>query len=169
MKNLTKILCALAILIAVACSKDGATGPAGTNGTNGTDGNANVTVYNFGTDFSLTNEKTLTLTGISQTDFDNSLRLVYFKDASCSGFWYSVPGLGCAGNYLIRIYSSTLSTELYFNIKDPDGTSYSGVARNITDVKVFIIPPSSTINLRTSKPLTQMSYEEVCDLFNLEK
>ena len=34
MKNLTKILCAIAILIAVACSKDGATGPQGPAGTN---------------------------------------------------------------------------------------------------------------------------------------
>ena len=56
MKKLTKILCALLVVLTMSCAKDGATGPqgpAGTNGTNGTNGNANVTVYNFDTDFIL--------------------------------------------------------------------------------------------------------------------
>lgn len=169
MEKLTKILMIAVIAIMASCSKEGPQGPAGTNGTNGTDGNANVTVYNFGTSFSLTGEKSLTLTGISQSDFDNSLHLVYYKDNGCTGYWYSAPGLGCGANYQIRIYASLSSTALYFNIKDPDGSSFSGAARNITQVKVFIIPPSSTINLRTSKPITQMSYDEVCDLYHIPK
>lgn len=42
MKNLTKFLCAIALVIAISCAKDGATGPQGPAGTNGTNGNANV-------------------------------------------------------------------------------------------------------------------------------
>ncbi|MEZ4878897.1 MAG: hypothetical protein R2801_01860 [Chitinophagales bacterium] len=165
MKNVTKILCSLLIVLAVACSKEGSVGPAGQDGV---DGNANVTVYNFSTDFSLASEEDLLLTGISQTDFDNSIKLVYYKDNNCSNFWYAAPGIGCSSLYQIRIYTYNTQTKIIFGIRNPDGGSYTGSTRTITDVKVFVIPPSATINLRTSKPLQELSYEEACAIFNIE-
>ncbi len=191
MKNLTKILCALLVVLTISCAKDGATGPAGpqgpqgpagTNGSTGPEGpvgpqgptgNANVIVYNYTTDFTLatgTDNKVINITGITQTEWDNSLKLVYYKDmnGSCSSFWYAAPGLGCQSLYTIRIYSnSTLG--LNFNIKNANGTTWSGGNVTFTDVKIFVIPPSTTINLRTSKPLSQMSYEEVCELYGIPK
>ncbi|MBK6275980.1 MAG: hypothetical protein IPF58_15405 [Saprospirales bacterium] len=94
MKKLTKILCALLVVLTMSCSKDGATGPTGPQGnqgpqgptgTTGSDGpvgpqgptgNANVIVYNYTTDFTLTagtDNKTINVTGITQTEWDNSL------------------------------------------------------------------------------------------------
>ena len=172
MKKLTKILCALLVVLTMSCAKDGATGPqgpAGTNGTNGTNGNANVTVYNFDTDFILSSgssSKSFTLP-ITQTQVDESLILGFYKDNACgSQFWYQSAGLGCSGSYQARAYmsNSTANTLHFFQIYDVDGSSYSGSSKTFLQYKVIVIASSSIINLRTSKPLTQMSYDEVCDL-----
>jgi hypothetical protein len=172
MRNVSKILVALFTVLTLSCAKDGETGPQGPAGVDGIDGNANVTIYNFETDFILTTSKSLVIPGLSQGKVDSSMLLCYYKDAaSLPDLWYISPGLGRSSNYQTRYYttSSSTSTTLNLFILDADGTAYSGVNVTISQVKIIVVPATTVINLRIKKPLTEMSYEEVCRLFNIKE
>ena len=176
MKNLAKILCAVAILFAVACSKEGATGPqgpAGTNGTNGTDGNANVTVYNFGSK-TFTGSTTYVIPNLLQADVDNGIILAYYNPSTeAATAWYACPGFGSTGTYNTRYFfyqtSTTPSTyTMGVRLLNADGTNYASSV-TFTKFKIIIAPAGTIVNLRTKKPLAEMSYEEVCKILNIKE
>jgi hypothetical protein len=86
-------------LIAMSCSKDGATGPAGpagANGTNGIDGNANVIGTNTVTISSWTSYASgslwvggLSATGITQSIVDKGIVSVFIQNTA--GTWTALP------------------------------------------------------------------------------
>lgn len=179
-----KILCVFAVIFAIACTKEGATGPqgpqgptgpagpAGPAGPQGVPGNANVKMYKFETDFTLsssTSSKSFALTGLTTTDANSSLIVGFYllSDALCDNFWYNMEGLGCAGSYQSRSYLA-LPSSFYIQLRDIDGTSYSGSDRHFTSAKIFVIPASTVINGRTKDPRT-MSYEEFCHAYNIKE
>lgn len=160
------------IAIMASCSKEGPQGPAGTNGTNGTngtDGNANVTLFTVETDFSLTSgEKVITLTGLTSTDIEKSLTLGYFQESGCANIWYNAPGLGCNAGYNTRTFIRN-GNDFIFKLHNPDGSTYSGSSKTFERFKIIVIPASTTVALRTKKPLSEMTYSEVCKTLNIKE
>ncbi len=178
MKSMIKIFCVFAVIFAIACTKEGATGPAGPagpagpTGPAGPEGNANVKMYKYETDFTLStslSSKTFTLTGLTSTDVNNSLIVGFYllSDALCDNIWYNMTGLGCSGSYQSRSYV-VLPNSFVYLIRDVDGTAYSGSDKHFTSVKIFVIPASTVINGRTKDPRT-MSYEEFCHAYDIKE
>lgn len=162
MKNLTKLLCVLFVVLTISCSKD-------SDVNTGT----GATVYNFETDFTLSSVTQIKefILPISKSAVDSSLILGFYKDNNCgTSFWYQSTGLGCAGSYQVRSYmsNSTSNTLHYFQLYDIDGSSYNGSSILFTQYKVIVIPASSIVNGRKKDPKT-MTYEEVCKAYNIKE
>jgi hypothetical protein len=147
MKTL-KLLFALLIIAAIATSCEKEAGPAGPAGTNGTNGNANVTVYGFsGYTFSSLNFATHYTLPISSSMVDSSLILPYYF---ISGFWYQMGEIGYGANFASRYFIEPSPTEAYLRIdlKNVDGTNYTGADITWDSVRVFVIPAN---NFRSAK------------------
>ena len=139
MKTL-KRLCVLLIIAAVASSCEKEAGPAGPAGTNGTNGNANVTVYGFSehTFSSLAPGTNYTLP-ISGGMADSSLIIAYYRMYE---FWYQMGEIGYGANFASRYFIEPLPTSTYLriDIKNVDGTNYTGGDITWDSIRVFVIP-----------------------------
>ena len=171
MKNLTKTLLMAFLAIISSCTKEGATGPAGN------DGNANVILYRFEDNFTFTTStrsKEFMLTESTSGQLDSSLVLGFYKQSGCTnwepsqGIGHDCGGVGAIQPYVLNSYVNSNGQYFSFAIKDLDGTVYSGANITYTDFKIIVIPPSVVIDGRTRDPKT-MSYDELCDLYNIRK
>ncbi len=95
--KITVLLFIAMVGIFVSCKKTekGAIGPAGTNGANGAQGNANVKIYNYGTQILNTSNNyavTFKPAGLTPQKIDSSLIAVYFSAGT--GEWNVANGLG---------------------------------------------------------------------------
>ncbi|MBK7149937.1 MAG: hypothetical protein IPH78_14300 [Bacteroidetes bacterium] len=137
MKKTLPFLLPLALLFIVAsCTKEG---PAGADGK---DGNANVIVITHGPD-TLSDSKLVLVQlpdSITPGMVDSSLILVYFKGSQVQAcnFWYQSPGLGCGGSYQTRWVYRFEQNVVALEIRDVDGSSYSGVPQLVSAAKVVI-------------------------------
>ena len=169
MKKLTKILCALLVVLTMSCAKDGATGPqgpAGTNGTNGTNGNANVLYSDWfdvaQADWSGIGTATLTKNineaAITADVVDKGVVLVYHQ---YSGNSYQLPfEYSTNGDHTDFRFSVGLIRLRYF-------LGSGGNINSMSTVKYrYIIVPATT-HVRLKKPLKDMTYDEVCSLYNI--
>ncbi|HOY30534.1 MAG TPA: hypothetical protein PKW80_01520 [Bacteroidales bacterium] len=139
MKTL-KLLVALLIIAAVATSCEKEAGPAGPAGTNGTNGNANVTVYGFsGHTFSSLLPGTQYTLPISGGMADSSLILPYYH---ISDYWYQMGEIGYGANFASRYFIEPLPTVTYLriDIKNVDGSNYTGGDITWDSIRVFVIP-----------------------------
>lgn len=178
MKNLIlKTMGLLAIIFIIACSKEGVQGPkgdtgangtAGTNGTNGTNGNANV-IYSDWNNCTLSNEfssdgyyfKRYSFSGDQNSTDSTSAILKYMRIFFSSGTittGYQIPF-----EYNSLRYTSWYTGE--FIARMPRATSDVGILRY--QMRTVLIKGST--HLRLAKPITQMSYDEVCQMFNIPK
>jgi hypothetical protein len=185
--------------IVISCSKEGTTGPqgpkgdtgaqgpAGTNGTNGATGEtgatgtANVMYSNWiGVNWNKVDNptsKTMQIvvdpTKISDNDLKNkALVLMYLKQYGTSSI-YTMP---TSGRWTNTEYSFTYGNNsagfngILVELKSTDGvalTEYQSTALRGNSVRYVII--NGAISLRLSKPISQMSYDEVCETFNIPK
>ncbi|HNX06995.1 MAG TPA: hypothetical protein PKL96_05375 [Bacteroidales bacterium] len=127
-------------IIAASCTKEGPEGPQGAAGTNGTDGNANVRYFGFGpTIFTSTQSENHFFLHISDGTADSSLILPYYYSNS---FWYQVGEIGWGANYLSRYYYLTTpdSTRLNCQVRNIDGSAYTGADVTWDSIKVLVIP-----------------------------
>lgn len=166
MKKLLQIFMALLVITAIACTKEGPQGPAGTNGTNGTDGNANVMYSDW------FESGTWTASGgneafyfdrsevkVTQDILDKGIVLAYAKLTSDGSNIRPLPATTGNASKVLWNYVLTVG-----NIRF---TSTSGSPSTTNQFRYVIIP--ATTHLRLSKPLTQMSYDEICTMFNIPK
>ena len=175
MKKLTKILMIAVIAIMASCTKEGPQGPAGTNGATGPAGpigpegpigNANV-MYS---DWFDAGAWTTSTTGsekfyfdrpeakITQAILDNGVVLAYTKLISDGSNIRALPANTATStfwNYILTVGNIRFTTNL------------ASTPRPTNKFRYVIIP--STTHLRVAKPLTQMSYDEVCELYNIPK
>lgn len=166
-KNTLLLFSLIALLFSSCKKEEGPTGPAGTNGTNGQNGNANVKAFMFidpiigGYAFSDT------LPGVHYKSLDSSLMLVYIQDHACGTNWYSVPGMGCIGDYTSRVFTSALDTLTLLNLTlyRPDGSPNTGFARVIRKLRVIIAPASSLLSGK--REIDYNDYHEVCRYLNI--
>jgi hypothetical protein len=158
MKNLKLLTIILFIgIIAVSCKKEeGPVGPAGPAGTNGTNGNANVTVYGFGAQtYSVVNYEHPFTLPVSAGIADSSLIFPYYH---YSVWWYPVGSVGYGGTYSSRyyIYPNTTSTTVQIQVRNADGSSYSGADITWDSVRVFVIPA----NIFKSTPAGKVNFKD---------
>lgn len=142
-------------------------------GDEGPMGNADVTVYNYGTQTSVGGSLNYTLT-ISKERIDSSLVLVYYNPSTESpSAWYPVPGTGSSGAFDTRYFIYQTATTplsqytLAVRLMSPGGTPY---ATPVTFTKLkLIIAPASTILAggRTAQPYDVNDYNSVKRYFNL--
>lgn len=173
MKNLTKFLCAIALVIAISCAKDGATGPQGPAGTNGTNGNANVmysdwvtlpTVWRDSTiDASLMKINHLKADSLTSNNLKLATILAYAKFSSTI---FLLPYTSNAGGKVSTMSQYPNVGKFFFTRFTHDNSASIGVSGSL-EYRYIIIPGSK--HLRLVKPLNQMSYDEVCNLYNIPK
>lgn len=143
MKNLKFLAIILLIGMIAACEKEGPAGPQGTsgiNGTNGADGNANVAVYGFGSvTLTTAHFEQSFLLPISAEKVDSSLIMPYYFQYD---FWYPVGTVGYSGDFSTRYYMSpgTPTSLLFAQIRNADGSMYTGTDVVWDSVRVFVIP-----------------------------
>jgi len=174
MKTLKLVAMVLFIgIIAVSCKKEeGPAGPQGPAGTNGTDGNANVTLYRFGTQsFTSTNYYRVDIApiGLTQTLFNSSVLMSYYFDPA-GGSWYPVGQIGANSNYTTRqfFYSYADSVSWALNIKNTDGTTYTGVDVTWDSLKLYVIPANIFKNAKADN-LNFNDYNQIKTYFSESK
>ena len=167
MKKIKFILLAAVSILAVACGTEGPQGPAGTNGT---DGNANVMYSDWFTSGTWTGGGTTygyfdkAASQITQTVLDNGVVLAYAKLTADGTTVRPLPITTSSGaTTVIWNYTLTAVGNIRF-----DFTSVSAATWNPSPDNQFryIVIPGGT-HLRLSKPLREMTYEAVCDMFNI--
>lgn len=152
-----KQLCFTILLAATFASCKGDTGPAG---------NANVTVYNFGTQTTITGTFTY-IVNVDQATVDNSLILVYYNPSNeAATAWYQVPGLGSVGAYQTRyfIFQTSASPSQYtttIRLLTPDGSATYTTSTTFTKAKIILAPASDIVPMVTSGRLDLSNYEAV--------
>jgi hypothetical protein len=174
MKNqILKLMLVVTVIISIiSCTKEGPQGPkgdtgaAGTNGTNGTNGNANVQ-YTDWLNCNITNEfssggyyyKRYNFLG-DQNSSDSTaailkyMRIIFNNGVITTG--YQVPF-----EYTNITYTSWYAGE--FIAKMPTSTSDAGINRY--QIRVVIL--KGNVHLRLRKPLNQMSYNEICNMYHI--
>lgn len=169
MKKTFLLLLPMAILFTIAsCSKEGPAGPAGADGQ---DGNANVIVITHGSDTLSTITSTIDIglpASVSPATIDSSLVLVYYKGVQSQGcdYWYQSPGLGCGSGYQTRWYYRPVENLVRLEIKDVDGTAFTGTDRYLTSVKVVIAKGNAFFTGK--KEVDFSSYEAAKAYFGLK-
>jgi len=119
-------------------------------GEQGPPGNANVEVYNFGSQTIAGGVVNYTL-NISRGKVDSSLILVYYNPSTENETtWYPIPGIGSGSLYQTRyfIYQTSTTPSVYtlgVRLTKMDGSIYSN-AVTFTKLKVVITPASSIQN-----------------------
>ncbi len=175
MKQLSKKIVAIALMLAsisfFSCKKGdtGAPGVNGTNGTNGTNGNANVTQIDFGSKTipPTGNFLLLTLPGITKSIADKSLILTYGLIGTQD--WYSLSGYwinrGLDKTYNTKILSVDPASRIYIEQVTGPATS-----ETFNAIRVLVIPANVFVNGRgVNPPFDINDYESVRQYFNLPK
>jgi hypothetical protein len=158
MKSLTKILSALMLVFLMSCSKDGETGP---QGPAGIDGNANVLYSDWflsgtwsGSSGNYNFNKAAT--AITQTVLDQGVVLAYAK-------------LTADGSN-VRPLPATTSGPTFWNfiltVGNINFTSSLNSSPSTNNEYRYIVIPATTA-LRLQKPVTEMTYNEVCAFYNI--
>ncbi|MBV4357768.1 hypothetical protein [Pinibacter aurantiacus] len=119
-------------------------------GEHGPPGNANVEVYNFGSQTISGGSANYTL-NISRGKIDSSLVLVYYNPSTeQETTWYPIPGIGSGSLYQTRyfIYQTSTNPSVYtlaVRLVKMDGAIYTTPV-TFTKLKVVIAPASSIQN-----------------------
>ena len=151
---------------------DGEQGPQGPQGPAGEAGNANVILYEFGSQ-TFTNLLELHL-NISRETVDNSMILVYYNPGTESQTaWFPSPGLGSSGDYMTRtfIYQSNSVAEVYtlgIRALTPDGTAAFGSPLTFRKVKVIFAEASTIVTAQMEDELELGDYQQVKAFYGLE-
>lgn len=151
-----------------ATGATGATGPRGATGATGAKGdpgNANVLLYEFGSQ-TFTSALSLDIS-VSRQVVDNSMILVYYNPAvEDATAWFQAPGLGSAGNYQTRyfIYQLTASPSVYrlgLRTLTVNGASSYPSSLTFRKIKVIFAEASQVFSLQASGQLDLSDYQSV--------
>jgi len=173
----------MAMLIAVFfISCEGPEGPAGPQGEQGeqgiqgpigpqgVSGNANVVLYEYGTQ-TFTSSVSYLLTDMSQERIDESIVLAYYNPSNeAATAWYPVPGAGSGASYLTRNFwyqTSTDPSEYTMGVRcfNHDGTSHT-VSKTWTKFRIFVVAASEVLPGGTKSTVVDLEdHAAVCDYF----
>lgn len=166
--RLLGLILVLAAVVYSCSGKDGPAGPAGRNG------NANVIVYQYGTQTTTTGTINYVFDA-SQGLVDSSLVLAYYNPSTeAATAWYAVPGLGSTGAYMTRSlwYQTTAVPSQYTYrvlLLTPSGSATYTTSTTFTKFKIILVP-ASEINSVTSRGMLNLSdYNAVADYLRLSE
>ena len=144
-----------------AVGATGAIGPTGVTGAVGATGNANVIQYTYATVRSAGSELMYAVTGITQTQLNNSLVFVYVLTTLNSTVWYALPGYTSGGSNQYRVYMNSNQLNVYTSRSV--GTS----TESFNTTRILIIPAN---DLRTGRKaaVDYNDYEAVKKYYNLK-
>lgn len=179
MKTITKIFAMLAVMSALifmdACKgpagdvgpagpagvagPTGAIGPTGVTGATGATGNANVIQYTYSTARVTGSEIVYAITGITQTQLNNSMIFVYVQTSLNPTIWYALPGATSGGSNQYRVLFNPTVLNVYIN---KTGTA----AETFNTTRILVLPAN---DLRTGRKAAVdfSDYEAVKKYYNL--
>jgi hypothetical protein len=144
-----------------ATGATGATGAIGLTGVTGATGNANVIQINYGSKTHTGSDLSYPLTGVSQTQMNNSLFLTYVKPSGAIN-WYQIPGYTVGGTFQYRIYLSDAATPLLYVSR------VSGTGSDIFTATRILIIPANDIRTGRKAAIDYTDYEAVKKYYNLK-
>jgi len=173
LKVLQVFLLSLCLIALVGCKGDeGPTGPQGPAGADGQDGNANIIMFEYGSQTSSFGSLHYVFEA-SQGLIDSSLVLAYCQSTTPgSTTWYAIPGLGFDGLYMARSYwqQTNISPSEYtyrVRLRTTDGTAAYGTDVTFEKFRIFLAPASSITAGAKSGTLNIADYRSVQEYFNL--
>jgi hypothetical protein len=162
------LLTAVLLLSAFFFSCSGEDGPVGPKG------NANVVMYNYGSQ--------TTTSGSFNYDFEATQGLVescivlgYYnpldQDTTC---YYAVPGLGSNGQYMTRSWwyrtTAVPSTYTYFvRLLNPNGSGTYATSTTFRKFKLILVPASSIVAVTSKGMLDLSDYNAVKNYLKLSE
>lgn len=179
LRKLSKLMCTISVIMILSCTKEG---PAGK------DGNANVIYSSWVTSPHSSRDTTIDATclrirhldvpELTKMMLDSAVILTYFRVGSIGP--YTLPYTSEAGGATnminsvynvgkIFVYRHTFNT-CRFNSGIPEEFPGQPVLVNLPQSLEYryVIIPGST-HLRLAKPLNKMTYDEVCNMYNIPK
>ena len=132
-----------------AAGATGATGLAGPAGPQGVSGNANVVLYEYGTQ-TFTSSVSYLMTNISQGRIDSSILLTYSNPSTeATTAWYAIPGAGSSAAYVTRNFwwqTSTGPSTYTMSVRTHnwDGTTHA-TSKTFTKLRIFVVKASSVL------------------------
>jgi hypothetical protein len=186
----TKVFYSLAILLAVffiSCEgPEGAQGPAGAQGEQGPEGlpgatgpegvsgNANVVLYEYGTQ-TFTSGVNYLLTDMPRERIDTSIVLSYYNPSNeAETAWYPVPGSGSSGTFITRNfwYQTSFTPSQYtmgVRTLNWDGTS-NITSKTFTKFRIFVISASEVMPGGAKKASFDLDdHDALCDYLGFSK
>jgi hypothetical protein len=140
----------------------GPTGVTGATGPAGATGNANVIQYTYTTArLASSGEISYAVTGITQTQLNNSLVFVYALTTLNPTVWYALPGYTSGGSNQYRVYMNSTALNVYIT------RSVGSTTETFNSVRILVIPAN---DLRTGRQaaVDYTDYEAVKKYYNLK-
>lgn len=157
----------ITLFITIACTKEGPQGPAGT------DGNANVIYSSWITipgtsrdtilDASNYKIKHLIADSLTTDNLLNAAILSFFRIPGDENI-YPLPYTSYAGGIANTISTMPSVGKLFITRFTYDNSGSIGISSSL-QYRYIIIPGSK--NLRLAKPLKNMSYDEICKMYDI--
>jgi len=189
----TKVFYSLAILIAVFCiscegpagpegdqgpqgaqGEQGAQGVPGPAGPQGVSGNANVVLYEYGSQ-TFTSSVSYMMTDISKDRVDASIILCYYNPSNeAPSAWYAVPGAGSVAAYVTRNFwyqFTTIPSDYYMGVRtlNWDGTSNT-TSKTFTKFRIFVVDASEILPGGAKKVTFDLDdHDALCDYLGFSK
>lgn len=165
--KITTLLFIAMVGVFASCKKaeKGAVGPAGANGTNGAQGNANVKIYNYGSQTLTATSISVNFTpvGLTAQKIDSSLIVVYYSESA--GQWNLANGLGPGGQYATIQYSDPMDASINVYLQNANGTNYSGATVVWQKVRIVVVPTGYVFRHAT---INYNNYDEVASYYNIK-
>jgi hypothetical protein len=139
----------------------GPTGVTGATGPAGATGNANVIQYTYTTARLAGSEMAYAVTGITQTQLNNSLVFVYVLTTLNSTVWYALPGYTANASNQYRVYMNSTQLNVYIN------RSVGSTTETFNSVRILVVPAN---DLRTGRKaaVDYADYEAVKAFYHLK-
>lgn len=152
--------------------EQGEQGPAGAVGPQGVTGNANVIMYEYGSE-TFTDRVDYTMTNISSETMDTSIVLAYYNPSTePTTSWFTLPGVGTVASCLLRNYWYKSGSDYIMAVKavNFDGTTNTD-SKTFTKFRIFVIGASEVIPavsiVKSASELRNLTYEELCDYLGI--
>lgn len=151
----------------------GATGLQGPAGPQGVSGNANVVLYEYGSQ-TFTSSVSYLLTDISQGRIDSSIVLSYYNPSTeAATMWIAVPGASSTGTYVTRNYwwqSSTDPSTYTMTVRTHTWTgTLNTTSKTWTKFRIFVILASAIETGDKKSEVDLTDYNAVCEFLGIKK
>jgi len=148
----------------------GIQGEQGAVGPQGVTGNANVVLYEYGTQ-TFTSSVNYLLTDMARERIDESIVLAYYNPSNeAPTAWYAVPGAGSGASYTTRNFwyqTSTDPSEYTMGVRtfNHDGSTNTS-SKTWTKFRIFVVAASEVLTGGTKSTVVDLEdHAAVCEYF----